>query len=35
MRLSKWYGTLSQKSKAKIVKDVTQLILARRVRPAR
>ncbi|CCU98989.1 unnamed protein product [Malassezia sympodialis ATCC 42132] len=31
MRLSKWYGTLSQKSKAKIVKDVTQLILARRV----
>ncbi|WFD20964.1 AP-1 adaptor complex sigma subunit Aps1 [Malassezia caprae] len=32
MRLSKWYGTLSQKSKAKIVKDVTQLILARRSR---
>lgn len=32
VRLSKWYGTMSQKSKAKIVKDVTQLILARRVR---
>ncbi|KAL4400373.1 AP-1 adaptor complex sigma subunit Aps1 [Malassezia pachydermatis] len=32
VRLSKWYGTMSQKSKAKIVKDVTQLILARRSR---
>lgn len=32
VRLSKWYGTMSQKSKAKIVKDVTQLVLARRVR---
>lgn len=32
VRLSKWYGTMSQKSKSKIVKDVTQLVLARRVR---
>lgn len=32
VRLSKWYGTLSQKNKNKIVKDVTQLVLARRVR---
>ena len=32
MRLSKWYGTMSQKSKAKIVKDITQIILARRSR---
>lgn len=32
VRLSKWYGTMNQKSKAKIVKDVTQLVLARRVR---
>lgn len=32
MRLSKWYGTMSQKNKNKIVKDLTQLVLARRVR---
>lgn len=32
VRLAKWYGTLSQKSKNKIVKDVTQLVLARRSR---
>lgn len=32
VRLSKWYSTMSQKSKSKIVKDVTQLVLARRVR---
>ncbi|WFD40928.1 AP-1 adaptor complex sigma subunit Aps1 [Malassezia japonica] len=32
VRLSKWYGTMSQKSKSKIVKDVTQLVLARRSR---
>ena len=32
VRLSKWYGTMSQKSKAKIVKDITQIILARRSR---
>ena len=32
VRLSKWYGTMSQKNKNKIVKDVTQLVLARRVR---
>ena len=32
VRLSKWYGTMSQKSKAKIVKDMTQIILARRSR---
>lgn len=31
LRLSKWYGTMSQKTKAKVVKDVTQLVLARRV----
>lgn len=34
VRLSKWYGTMSQKNKNKIVKDVTQLVLARRVRCA-
>ncbi|WFD36706.1 AP-1 adaptor complex sigma subunit Aps1 [Malassezia cuniculi] len=32
VRLAKWYGTLSQKSKNKIIKDVTQLVLARRSR---
>ncbi|WFD32547.1 hypothetical protein MSPP1_003595 [Malassezia sp. CBS 17886] len=32
VRLAKWYGTLSQKTKAKITKDVTQLVLARRSR---
>ncbi|KAI3617800.1 hypothetical protein CBS9595_003709 [Malassezia furfur] len=32
VRLSKWYSTMSQKSKSKIVKDVTQLVLARRSR---
>ncbi|KAH9899900.1 Adaptor protein complex sigma subunit [Cubamyces lactineus] len=32
VRLAKWYITMSQKAKAKIVKDVTQLVLARRTR---
>ncbi|KAI0750714.1 Adaptor protein complex sigma subunit [Daedaleopsis nitida] len=32
VRLAKWYQTMSQKAKAKIVKDVTQLVLARRTR---
>ncbi|OJT04158.1 AP-1 complex subunit sigma-1 [Trametes pubescens] len=32
VRLSKWFTTMSQKAKAKIVKDVTQLVLARRTR---
>ncbi|POY76455.1 hypothetical protein BMF94_0656 [Rhodotorula taiwanensis] len=32
VRLSKWYTTMSPKNKAKIVKDVTQLVLARRTR---
>ncbi|KAI0353632.1 Adaptor protein complex sigma subunit [Pilatotrama ljubarskyi] len=32
VRLAKWYTTMSQKAKAKIVKDVTQLVLARRTR---
>ncbi|KAI3624092.1 hypothetical protein CBS14141_002520 [Malassezia furfur] len=32
VRMSKWYSTMSQKSKSKIVKDVTQLVLARRSR---
>lgn len=31
-RLAKWFTTLSPKEKAKIVKDVTQLVLARRTR---
>jgi len=31
-RLAKWFTTLSPKDKAKIVKDVTQLVLARRTR---
>ncbi|KAH9943469.1 AP complex, mu/sigma subunit [Epithele typhae] len=32
VRLAKWYTTMPQKQKAKIVKDVTQLVLARRTR---
>ncbi|ORY75482.1 AP complex, mu/sigma subunit [Protomyces lactucae-debilis] len=32
VRLAKWFITLSQKDKAKIVKDVTQLVLARRTK---
>lgn len=32
MRLAKWFTTLSPKDKAKIVKDVSQLVLARRTR---
>ncbi|GAA5973575.1 hypothetical protein JCM8115_005748 [Rhodotorula mucilaginosa] len=32
VRLAKWYTTMSPRSKAKIVKDVTQLVLARRTR---
>jgi hypothetical protein len=32
VRLAKWFTTLSPKDKAKIVKDVTQLVLARRTR---
>jgi AP-1 complex subunit sigma 1/2 len=32
VRLAKWYQTLSSKAKGKIVKDVTQLVLARRTR---
>ncbi|KAH6690507.1 clathrin coat assembly protein ap19 [Plectosphaerella plurivora] len=32
VRLAKWFTTLSPKEKAKIVKDVTQLVLARRTR---
>ncbi|KAI0723274.1 Adaptor protein complex sigma subunit [Earliella scabrosa] len=32
VRLAKWFQTMSQKAKAKIVKDVTQLVLARRTR---
>ncbi|CEH12189.1 adaptor protein complex sigma subunit [Ceraceosorus bombacis] len=32
VRLAKWFTTLSPKSKAKITKDVTQLVLARRTR---
>ena len=31
-RLAKWFTTLAPKDKAKIVKDVTQLVLARRTR---
>ena len=31
-RLAKWFTTLSPKDKAKIVKDVTQLVLSRRTR---
>jgi len=31
-RLAKWFTTMSPKAKAKIVKDVTQLVLARRTR---
>ncbi|KAJ7682710.1 AP complex, mu/sigma subunit, partial [Mycena polygramma] len=32
VRLSKWFTTTAPKAKAKIVKDVTQLVLARRTR---
>lgn len=32
VRLAKWFTTLPPKQKAKIVKDVTQLVLARRTR---
>lgn len=32
VRLAKWFTTMPQKTKAKIVKDVTQLVLARRTR---
>jgi len=32
VRLQKWFTTMSQKAKAKIVKDVTQLVLARRTK---
>ncbi|KAI9716858.1 MAG: hypothetical protein M1828_007519 [Chrysothrix sp. TS-e1954] len=32
VRLAKWFTTLAPKDKAKIVKDVTQLVLARRAR---
>lgn len=31
-RLAKWFTTLSPKDKAKIIKDVTQLVLSRRTR---
>lgn len=31
-RLAKWFTTLSPRDKAKIVKDVSQLVLARRTR---
>ncbi|GAA5824444.1 hypothetical protein JCM3770_004616, partial [Rhodotorula araucariae] len=32
VRLAKWYTTMSPRNKSKIVKDVTQLVLARRTR---
>ncbi|KAJ1921826.1 AP-1 adaptor complex sigma subunit Aps1 [Tieghemiomyces parasiticus] len=32
VRLAKWFTTLAPKEKSKIVKDVTQLVLARRAR---
>lgn len=32
VRLAKWFQTLPTKTKNKIVKDVTQLVLARRTR---
>lgn len=32
VRLAKWFQTLPNKAKSKIVKDVTQLVLARRTR---
>lgn len=34
VRLAKWFTTLGPKAKAKITKDVTQLVLARRVSKA-
>lgn len=32
VRLAKWYSTSAPREKAKIVKDVSQLVLARRTR---
>lgn len=32
VRLAKWFQTLPSKQKSKIIKDVTQLVLARRTR---
>lgn len=32
VRLAKWFTTMAPKVKAKIIKDVTQLVLARRTR---
>lgn len=32
VRLAKWFSTLPAKQKGKVVKDVTQLVLARRTR---
>jgi len=32
IRLAKWFSTLHEKTKAKILKDVTQLVLSRRVK---
>ncbi|GAA5946552.1 hypothetical protein JCM21900_005921 [Sporobolomyces salmonicolor] len=32
VRLAKWYTTMSTRNKTKIIKDVTQLVLARRTR---
>lgn len=32
VRLTKWFVTIPPKEKAKIVKDATQLVLARRVK---
>ena len=32
VRLAKWFSTMAPKVKAKIIKDVTQLVLARRTR---
>ncbi|BGO94203.1 hypothetical protein NBRC10512_006837 [Rhodotorula toruloides] len=32
VRLAKWYTTMPPRNKAKVVKDVTQLVLARRTR---
>jgi len=32
VRLAKWFSTMAPKTKAKIIKDVTQLVLARRTR---
>lgn len=35
VRLAKWFSTMNPKTKSKIVKDVTQLVLARRVSQGR